>query len=160
MQPRSKESEKTLEGVWSDVEQIKDILRRRVSFGHPNHPVDPTDTTRAGSTDLVHNGLLDNIYGSWVEGLWTTRLVGFTCWHNLNQPLIGTELNVRWVQFGSSHDGAGANPTITPVSLYKHDLAVITENSIALHVAAGPGVFIDANHPYRITLFFIPAVRG
>jgi hypothetical protein len=164
MQPQSKEAEKTVESIWTHVKNIERIFRRYVSFGHPNHPTDPAYTTpQAGTTITAHNGLLDNIQGSWAEGIFT----GFgpeRFYHNLNQPVIGGisyNNNVRWINFGMVHDDSGSAPNNSPMSVYRRLADPIGVNFIDLRLSWTPVARdVDGDHPVKVTLFFIPAVRG
>jgi hypothetical protein len=164
MQPQSKEAEKTVESIWTHVKNIERIFRRYISFGHPNHPTDPAYTApQAGTTAAAHNGLLDNIQGSWAEGIFT----GFgpeRFYHNLNQPVIAGiayDLNVRWIEFGLSHDDNGTAPNNSSMKVYWRVGDPVTVNYIDLRIAWTPVARnINADHPAKVTLFFIPAVRG
>jgi len=164
MQPPSKEPEESVKGIWSAYKTLVKIFQRQVSFGHPNHPVDPGYTTpSAGSTDTAHNGLLDNIHGSWVEVEFTSNVIGKVCWHNLDVPVLDINTpNVRWQVFGVFHDRAGAAPQAAPMGVSFHAGAgVVTRNWIVLQLdSPAASRTIDADHPVKVTLFFIPAVRG
>jgi hypothetical protein len=164
MQPQSKEAERTVDSIWTHVKNIERIFRRYVSFGHPNHPVDPTYTTpQAGSTAAAHNGLLDNIQGSWAEAVFTD-FGPERFYHNLGVsvvPGVSYRLNVRWLNFGMSHDDAGTAPANSTMTVYKKVADPVAVNYIDLRLSWLPGARdVDADHPVKVTLFFIPAVRG
>lgn len=160
MRPHSKEPAKTMDGIWAAYNQLRKIFERNVSFGHPNHPEDAADTTLAGTAAVNHNGLLDNINGSWVEVEFTTSILGANCYHNLNQPLL-VGPNVRWFVCKIEHDNAGTNPRAAPMCVYYLSGSVITENSIVLSISyTAAWRTVNADHPIKVTLFFIPAVRG
>jgi hypothetical protein len=164
MQPPSKEPEESVGGIWSAYKTLVKIFQRQVSFGHPDHPIDPAHTTpQAGITDVAHNGLLDNINGSWVE-------VNFTdpgperCYHNLGISVVtgvNWNRNVRWFTVGLGHDDFGTDPASSAMTVYWKRGDPVTANYIDLRLAWTPIVrVVNTFHPLKATLFFIPAVRG
>ena len=63
---------------------VQRVLDSEVEFGHPHHPTDDQSTARADGA--VHNGVLQNIRGSWVEVEVDTAPglgAAITCTHNL-----------------------------------------------------------------------------
>ena len=146
---------------------LNEVLRTLdggVSFGHPQDPASDTSTTLAGGTSTAHNGVLENINGSWVEivvdagGTYTALGAAVTCYHNLNLeiPVSGSP-NVRWFVAGASHDGTGT-PANANVTVYFQEGDTVAADSIQLRVGATGLTVGDAN-PLTVTLFFIPAVR-
>ena len=164
MQPPSKEPEESVKGIWSAYKTLVKIFQRQISFGHPNHPVDPDYTTpNAGSTDTAHNGLLDNIRGSWVEATFSGH-GPVRCYHNLGIskiPVITWKRNVRWFIAGIAHDDSGTNPPASNMTVYWKVNDPVMPNYIDLRLAWIPTARdVNALHQVKVTLFFIPAVRG
>jgi hypothetical protein len=145
------------------VRQLQDIADGRLAFGSPQDPTDPQSATRANG--VAHNGSLENIQGSWVEAVVTgsgqSRIVTFT--HNLDLPVITDQPNVRWLHFGSYHDGTGAVAT-TRVWVFLSYIGgdTVTNNAIDLRLATlwGATPTVDASHPLVVSVFFTPAIRG
>lgn len=158
MQPQSTPLARDLDSLFEHVQELEKIIRNKVEFGNPGHPVDPADGTLAGSTATVHNGSPDNILGSWVEVEVASADVPFTCYHNLGVAPMGGQVNVRWQVHGIFHDGAGADPASTISVNYEYGDAV-TANSIELRMYVGGARSVSEN-PVKLTLFFTPAVRG
>ena len=168
----------TEESIQAQLDRLTEIVNSEVSFGHPHHPVDPSLNYPAGTAVVgdeanQHNGVIDNFLGSWVEILITTTgRSSHTCTHNLyaNAPEytlpVAGEPNCRWLNWGIMHDGtnvgAGTKMDVT-VSYVKQAASPTTANDINLTFevirAAAPNLTIDATHPIRVTLFFIPAIR-
>ena len=160
MQPQSTIRHESIGEVFAYLEEIVEILRRHVEFGNPAHPYDTGDTSRAGALATSHNGSLDNVFGSWVEAQFTvTDLPATTCYHNLDITPTAGQLNVRWIVFGMTHDGTGVNAASTLSVNYTTGDAV-TNNSIDLRLYAGGTRTVGVANPVKVTLFFIPAVRG
>lgn len=165
------------EGIQTQIDRLVKIVDQQITFGHPHHPRDlslnyPAGTALSGDEANQHNGTLDNILGSWVEViLESNSRQSYVCTHNLNLksptytvPSAG-EPNVRWFEFGELHDGTGTDGTSKPILHIVHVSdagSPVTANAITLSFqvtyAAGTGT-IDATHPYRVSLFFIPAVQ-
>jgi hypothetical protein len=100
------------ESIVQQMEEIHRVADGDIGFGHPNDPNSIGSTTAAGAADVNHNGTLENITGSWVEATFTAFDTKVLCHHNLFRewpdyvlPVTG-EPNVRWLNFGMSHDGA------------------------------------------------------
>lgn len=163
MQLPDKEPSKTLEGIWSAYHTFRKIFERNVSFGHPNHPIDPTYTApQAGIQYGAHNGLLDNIQGSWVEVLFSDEGPE-RCYHHLHLDVVTAawDRNVRWLVWGIAHDDAGTAPLNSAINIYWKVGDAVAANYIDLRIAWVPiARDINAFHQAKVTLFFIPAVRG
>ncbi len=141
------------------VHQLEEILDKHLGFG--------TGTsaelgTAPGGTATAHNGIPDNIRGSWVDAVFTafhTDVV--TCYHNLdvpiNFPTSNAGENVRWLNFGYTHDGTGATVDST-FSLVRAKDDAYDENSIELRLygVESSNRTVDADHPVTVFLFFIP----
>lgn len=146
------------------------VVDREIEFGHPQNPIGEDTTSsaqvagEAGGAIPAHNGVLENIRGSWVEITATAADTKIDCAHNLNVPLTSgvAEANVRWMVMGIKHDGAGATTasaaSTISVSYETGDSGSITADSFPLRVYANSRT-VDGSHPIKITLFFIPAVR-
>ena len=147
------------------------VVDREIEFGHPQNPIgeDATSSAQvagaAGGAIPAHNGVLENIRGSWVEIIVDSSATADTkidCVHNLNVPMTSgvAEANVRWMVMGIKHSGLNAVAASTiSVSYETGDSGSITADSFPLRVyAEGTRTVNDAN-PIKITLFFIPAVR-
>lgn len=158
MQPQSTSLLRDVDSLFEHVQELEKIIRRRVEFGNPGHPVDPADVTLAGSLPALHNGSPDNMMGSWVEIEVDTMDAPFICYHNLGVVPIAGQVNVRWFVAGFFHDGTGANAAST-ISVNYETGDAVTANSIELRMYAG-GTRSMAENPIKVTLFFIPAVRG
>lgn len=141
------------------VSRVQRVVDELIEFGDPQDPNNPQSTTPANGA--AHNGTQSNIRGSWVEvtlNSTTLRNTNVACTHNLGvQLLSASQPNVRWLLFGWQHSGLGTLAG-TSVSVIYTDGAV-TSDSIQLRFYAGGMTVNDAN-PLKVTLFFIPAVRG
>ncbi len=93
------------------VDQLERIVDRYVEFGHPNSPTSPTTSTLAGDNAALdsHNGLRDNILGSWVEVEVENLDTAVTFNHNLNLDVSTGEVNCRWFLCMLKHDGKELN---------------------------------------------------
>jgi hypothetical protein len=77
-----------------------------VYFGHPANPFEEDDTTLAGSSATAHNGLIENVRGSWVELEFSALDTAVEAIHNLSIPVINANKpNVRWIVMGVQHAG-------------------------------------------------------
>lgn len=92
---------------------LERILSGWVEFGHPNHPLTLSETLAGDNAAAdTHNGLRDNIAGSWVEVEVTALDTPVICNHNLGQTITAVDANddptpnVRWLLFAFQHDGA------------------------------------------------------
>lgn len=146
------------------VRQLQDIVDGRVAFGSPQDPTDPQSAARADG--VVHNGSLENMQGSWFEAVIesTAQFHLITCIHNLSLPVFDSQPNVRWVLFGTHHDGTGSTGN-SRLWMFAHYNGgdTITEDSIELRFASlwgGTFPTVDATHPLVVSVFFTPAVRG
>ena len=99
------------QSIVQQMEEIHRVADGDIAFGYPNDPVDETSTIAAGMADVNHNGTLENIVGSWAEVTFTAFDAKVDVHHNLfrNWPdyvlPVSGEPNVRWLNFGMSHDG-------------------------------------------------------
>ncbi len=152
------------QSIVEQMEKIHQVVDGDIGFGFPNEEAAPTSSTAAGAAPTNHNGYVENIVGSWVEATFTAADTAVTCYHNLfpdpeyNLPVTG-EPNVRWLVFGFSHDGTGANAAST-LSVSFHETDTVAVNSIELRCYVGGGRTIHADNPVTVTLFFVPAVRA
>lgn len=168
----------TLEGLQSQLNRLKETVDHGIEFGNPGHPIDPSRELPVaglpGAAQLVnqHNGVIDNIHGSWVENYLTSRVnVKNILWtHNLyrNDPdyvlPVSGEPNVRWLNFGTYHDGfVGSSNRELYVNISFIGGAV-NSNAIFLRcwpTAAGSTLpNVNIFHPIKMTLFFTKAIRG
>jgi hypothetical protein len=124
----------------------------------------------------MHNGLLSNIAGSWVEiALEATGMTEAACAHNLyltndqyTVPVTG-QPNCRWLVFGVMHDGdvGGAAPADAGTRLGV-DVSFVGGDTVAANAinlrfnlrVDGLRPTIDGDHPVLVTLFFTKATRG
>ncbi len=137
--------------------RVQRVVDGQIDFGAPQDPKDPASSTLPDGS--AHNGILNNILGSWFEiSIGTGDLaVDQTCTHNLGQPIVSaTTPNVRWLVFGIQHNAAGAGAGSTVSVVYEG--GTVGENSIVLRFYAAARTVNDAN-PLKVTLFFIPVVR-
>ena len=143
--------------------RVQRVVDRHVEFGSPQDPADPTSVVRA--LGAAHNGTILNIEGSWFEAvLEATGRTAVTCIHNLdvatNQP--ATAPNVKWLHFGVSHNGTGADATSTYAVDVWYQGGARTADAIALVfnlVVGGTAPTVNAANPVVVTLFFVRAVR-
>ena len=131
------------------------ILDGQVEFGHPGNPISDASTALAGTT---HNGTLMNMAGSWVELAVSALNTNTTCTHNLELAIpSASQPNCRWLVWGWQHDGTGAGATTQVNALYVD--GTVGANSIQLKFYATT-LTVGAGNKLRVTLYFIPAVRG
>ena len=159
MQPSETPLARELDSVYEHLRRAEEILRWQVEFGNPAHPSDPASVELAGSSATAHNGAAENVFGSWVEVEVELADAPFVCYHNLGVTPIAGQLNVRWLVFGIMHDGFGAGGASTLSVSYEYGDPV-TDNAISLRLYSGGLRFVTEDHPVKITLLFIPAVRG
>lgn len=146
---------KNPKSVVEHVDGVQRILDQQVSFGHPQDPGDDAGTALAGTT---HNGVIYNMEGTWVELRVTVLDANTTCTHNLNLTVLSaSQPNCRWLVWGYQHDGTGAGTTSTISCNYED--GTVAADSIQLRFYAVART-VDADHPLKVTLWFIPAVRG
>lgn len=142
--------------------------RSMVFFGHPGDPNDETSTKLAGDNVApgAHNGALDKIGGSWVEvELTANDTVDVPCNHNLYLhnpryavPVAGSP-NVRWSVWGWQHDGNGyVPPVVLSVFFDSSAVGAVASNTILLTFSVS-GLTPHADHPMKVTLFFIEAIQ-
>jgi len=151
------------QSVVDHLYRVQRVVDGDVEFGSPQDPSDPTSVTRA--LGAAHNGTLLNIAGSWFEVvLEATGRTAVTCIHNLNvgtaQP--ATAPNVRWLVFGVSHNGTGADATTTYAVDVWYQGGARTADQIALAlnlVTGGTAPTVNAANPVVVTLFLVRAVR-
>jgi len=141
---------------------------QNIRFGHPNDPRDETSAQLAGdlTTPNAHNGVLEDIEGSWVEiELTENDPTDVPCNHNLylnnpeyTVPVAGSP-NVRWSVWGWQHDGNGYVPPVV-LSVFFDSSAggAVAANTILLTFSVS-GLTPHADHPLKVTLFFIKAVK-
>jgi hypothetical protein len=144
------------------VDMIEELTLQeegRISYGSPQNPEDLADTTLAGSAAGAHAGTLENMEGSWVELDVETADWPTTCYHNLNTPVaVAGSPNVRWLVFGYQHDGNTADVAST-VSCSFEVGDIVAVNSIELRFYVGGTRVVNKDHPLKVTLFFIRAIR-
>lgn len=153
------------QAIAEHASRLHRVVDGGIEFGSPQNPNDPQSSTRADG--VSHNGILQNIDGSWFEAVLTsTGKSTVTCIHNLNSEiqtnLPATVPNVRWLNFAVMHDGTGADAT----SIYRVQVwyqgGSRDKDQISLGfdiVTAGTAPTINADHPVVVTLFFSKAVR-
>lgn len=156
LDPDSKDFNKS---VVEAMHRLLEIVDNRIEFGNPHDPRLDTSTTRAGDG---HNGVLSNVYGSWVDIVLddATNLLNTNveCVHNLDVPVFSaSEPNVLWLVFGFTHDGTGTGAGST-VSVGYID-GTVAANSIELRFYAAART-VTVGSPLLVRLFFIPGVRG
>lgn len=137
--------------------RVQRVVDGRLEFGSPQDPRDPASATIPDGAS--HNGIIQNIMGSWFElSLGTGDLaVDQTCTHNLGIPIVSASTpNVRWIVFGLQHNAAGAGAGSTISAVYEG--GTVGENAIVLRFYAAARTVNDAN-PLKVTLFFVPVVR-
>ncbi len=95
---------------WADA--LERILSGWVEFGHPSHPLVDSTTLAGDNTALdAHNGLRDNVAGSWVEVEVTALDTPVVCNHNLGVSISAIDANddpqpnVCWLLARFQHDG-------------------------------------------------------
>jgi hypothetical protein len=143
-----------------------------IEFGEPQDPADPASTTLAGDMGAagMHNGLLSNIAGSWVEvALENTGLTTVTCTHNLYDedspyvvPVAG-QPNRRWLVFGIQHDGTASDggTRIGVDVAFMGDTVAVHEIDLRFNLRVdGLRPTIQEANPVLVTLFFTKATRG
>lgn len=148
------------------IRVVERILTGWVEVGHPNHPTNHASTTLAGDNTALdsHNGLRDNVAGSWVELELGTGDLGaaITCNHNLGADATvaaAGEVNVRWQVWMWKHDGTGVGGVFSVISCNFRTGDAITANSIDLRFYA-LGRTVDDDHKLKVTLRFVKAARG
>lgn len=166
--PRTKINPDDKNQIAQALNEILAKLDGGVTFGHPQDPTSDTSTTLAGGSSTAHNGVLENVNGSWVEivvdagGTYTALGSPVTCYHNLNLEVVASgSPNVRWFVCGWSHDGTdgGSNNLAgATVAVGFKEGDTVAANSIQLRVGA-TGFTVGDSNPLTVTLFFIPAVR-
>ena len=152
------------EGDWPALVRLLTDIRRQVdgliSFGHPQDPQNEGGSTLAGSTSTAHPGTLSNMDGSWVELDVTALDTPVACYHNLNIPVsVSGEPNVRWLVWGWVHDGNSADVASAPAALFEEVTNTVAANSIELSFYCAGARVVDGDHPLKVTLWFMPAVR-
>ena len=160
-----------LSSVAEAVTLLLAVVDQQIEFGHGLDPINSSSTQLAGSSgstaDPQHNGVAENIRGSWVEFEVTSVTDGLSakidCIHNLGVPLTSgiAEPNVRWIVMGIKHSGAdGGNPKDgISVEYQTGDSGSITADSMPLRVRVGDRTIAAGANSLDISLFFIPAVR-
>jgi hypothetical protein len=164
-----------LSSVAEAVTLLLAVVDQQIEFGHGLDPLDSSSVQLAGASGSTanpqHNGVAENIRGSWVEFVVDDSVVSVTnglsdkidCVHNLGVPLTSgiAEPNVRWIVMGIKHSGAdGGNPKDgISVEYQTGDSGSITADSMPLRVRVGDRTIDDASDKLHISLFFIPAVR-
>jgi hypothetical protein len=141
---------------------VQRVVDGEIEFGTPQDPKDPASATLANGT--THNGTLVNLKGSWVSLVVTALDTLTACPHNLAVPVtvVGAtnQPNVRWLVFGYQHDGNSATAASCVSCNYETgDAASISEDSFPLRFTSSSGRVVDGDHPLRVDLFFIGAVR-
>ena len=165
-----------LESFQAQLNRMKEVVDRKIEFGHPHHPIDlslnyPPGAPRLSDPANQHNGTLDNIQGSWVEiTLASTAAADRVCTHNLyvNDPTytvpVTGEPNCRWLHCGTFHDGVGGSADATAAVAFNFVGGTVAKQSINLRfwvtLTGTVNIAVGVLHPIRVCLFFIKAVRG
>ena len=143
------------------LNRVVQVVDQEIEFGDPSDPYDVTSGTIADG--VTHNGRLSNIRGSWVELEIASSLPARIYTHNLNLPVHNNgsfdEPNVRWFCTNIRHDGTGFYFNSEDISFEFVEGRTVTANSIDLVMRFGFFRTINASHPLKVTMFFVPAVR-
>jgi hypothetical protein len=161
--PRTGTQARDSRSLERDVQELMVLAGGGLYIGHPNNPLDPTDTSNALGTAATHNGTRVHFLGSWVQ--WTITAVGqlgvqHTFVHNLNVPPVSvTTPNVLWHVLRKEFGGNVVAGSFTDV--HYGDVAgvpgLVTADSIQLIVSSN--LAIGGGDDLRITLWFTPALR-
>ena len=135
-----------IEDLHKRVNLLEDLFRAGISFGVP---LSITETGTASGMRLGH------MRGAWIQQDVTALNTNVTFSHNLELQAPTGVVNVRWLPFGFRHDNtaAGAGDTVSVIYVD----GTITADAIGLRVFASGARTVDADHPLKVTLFFVPA---
>lgn len=140
-QPRLGQVTADLEFVPEAIYDIHDVLRGGLTFGNPQ----PSP-----------NGTLDNMAGSWVIGAFTSLGGTFVFNHNLNYPVVATDIpNVVWTHVCFRHSGAGTMATSFLTIEYVNG-SQLDENSIELTIRGAVRTVGAGANQINCVAYFLP----
>jgi hypothetical protein len=151
----------------SIIDQLTEMTKAvdgGISFGDPQDPTNPTSTTLAGSSASAHAGNIQNIEGGWASANVVALDTAVTLYHNIDCPVsVAGRPNVRVLAFWWEHDGwdgvaVSSATAIATVSYNFQTGDTVTASSIRLRFYAALPRVVNADHPLRVDLFFVPAV--
>ena len=138
--------------------ELQLVVQGQLDAGDPLDPNNDQSVVLAGDMTAAqpHNGRPGNIFGSWVEKEITTSSTAIVFDHNLEIPVINSEVNVRW-RTNFRHSGAGL--AVGAMTLEFQDGDTVGENSIELRLRVGGTRTVNGANPVRVSVHFIPVTR-